>query len=60
MLFKCVPGQLCSYPVRDFGGEGATNPNCLRKLHTKIVFPEMIVIKQNLGAGDGLVNSLHV
>lgn len=60
MLFKCVPGQPCSDPVRDFRGEGATNPNCLRNLHMKIVFPEMIVIKQNLGGRDGLVNSLHV
>ena len=47
-------------PSKRLQGEGATNPNCLRNLHTKIVFPEMTVIKQNLGGRDGLVNSLHV
>lgn len=58
-MFKCVPGQACSYAVRDFRAEGPTNPNFLRNLHTKIIFPEEIVTKQKLGGGDGLVNSLH-
>lgn len=61
--FKCVLGQSCSYPVRHFRGEGPTSPNsnCLRNFHWKIVvFPEMTLVKQKIGGGDRLVDSLHV
>ena len=47
-------------PSERLQGRGAHKPKFLEKPPHEDLFPEVIVTKQKLGGGDGLVNSLRV